>query len=167
MCQGKATYRGEMKTHGDNKLMNYTDLIRTLKSRNYYGSNTWKFYQIISHRKLTGEYLKFKVMWDTTEETWGTMKNIKQCHNLTISEYTRYSGLLKRPKWEWSICFTNNPKKFISTSNIFLPRLRDTPQIKVWSQVAKKCQGIQNFRSRQWQNPLVWRNIFSDEQTTE
>ena len=62
--------------NGGEELMKYTNLIKIFNTRYNDGDMIWKLEKLPSHRKTPYENLEVKVLWDTGEETWETMKII-------------------------------------------------------------------------------------------
>ena len=51
--------------HGDEELINYTDLVNIFNSKHYDGAKMWNFYKITGHRNLPDNDWGVKVIWDT------------------------------------------------------------------------------------------------------
>ena len=98
-------------THGGDELVDYATIMEAYAQHDD-GHKFWSFKAILDHRRTKGRN-EVKVLWDTGEETWEPMQEMRKFDPLTIANYAHDNHLLEHKGWHWAKRHTRREKKFI------------------------------------------------------
>ena len=69
-----------------------------------------------------GQYKTFiKILWDTGEETWELLSEIKESDPITVAQYALENNLMDKPQWKWANKYIKNPQRFLRYTRQLIP----------------------------------------------